>query len=110
MAQKKSTGKKIEDRSVRSNMNALIGICACVALILAIVIFVINAIVSGLKLESAGTVMGILNLVKDIALGLVVCLSAYYYARSKKTEFKVVVYVCIGIYVIMAIVGCVISL
>lgn len=103
MAKKKSTGKKIEDRSVRSNMNALIGICACVVLILAIVIFVVNLILN--LLEVSSKVVGILNLIKDIALGIVVCLSAYYYARSKKTEFKIVIYVCIGIYVVTAIAG-----
>lgn len=103
MAKKKSTGKKIEDRSVRSNMNALIGICACVVLMLAIVIFVVNLILN--LLEVSSKVVGILNLIKDIALGIVVCLSAYYYARSKKTEFKIVIYVCIGIYVVTAIAG-----
>ncbi len=108
MAQKKSTGKKIEDRSVRSNMNAFIGICSCVVLILAIVIYVINLILN--LLEVSSTAVGILNLIKDIALGLVVTLSAYYYARSKKTEFKIVVYVCIGIYWVMMIVGHAISL
>lgn len=108
MAQKKSTGKKIEDRSVRSNMNALIGICSCVVLILAIVIYVINLILN--LVEASSTAVGILNLIKDIALGIVVTLSAYYYARSKKTEFKVVIYVCIGIYWVMMIVGHAISL
>ncbi len=108
MAQKKSTGKKIEDRSVRSNMNALIGICSCVVLILAIVIYVINLILN--LVEASSTAVGILNLIKDIALGIVVTLSAYYYARSKKTEFKVVIYVCIGIYWVMMIIGHAISL
>lgn len=108
MAQKKSTGKKIEDRSVRSNMNALIGICSCVVLILAIVIYVINLILN--LVEASSTAVGILNLIKDIALGIVVTLSAYYYARSKKTEFKIVIYVCIGIYWVMMIVGHAISL
>ena len=108
MAQKKSTGKKIEDRYVRSNMNALIGICSCVVLILAIVIYVINLILN--LVEASSTAVGILNLIKDIALGIVVTLSAYYYARSKKTEFKVVIYVCIGIYWVMMIIGHAISL
>lgn len=108
MAQKKSTGKKIEDRSVRSNMNALIGICSCIVLILAIVIYVINLILN--LVEASSTAVGILNLIKDIALGIVVTLSAYYYARSKKTEFKVVIYVCIGIYWVMMIIGHAISL
>ncbi len=108
MAQKKSTGKKIEDRSVRSNMNALIGICSCVVLILAIVIYVINLILN--LVEASSTAVGILNLIKDIALGIVITLSAYYYARSKKTEFKVVIYVCIGIYWVMMIIGHAISL
>lgn len=110
MAKKKSTTKKIEDRSVRSNMNALIGISACVALILAIVIFVINTILGLVELQAGGKVMGILNLVKDIALGFAVCLSAYYYARGKKQNFKIVVFVCIAIYVVMALVGTIINL
>ena len=110
MAKKKSTGKKIEDRSVRSNMNAFIGICSCVVLILAIVLFVINLILDLVNGEAYGKVIGALNLIKDIALGLVVTLSAYYFARSKKTEFKVVIYVCIGIYWVMMILGHAISL
>ena len=39
MAKKKSTAKKVEDRSVRANMSALIGVCACVAIVLAIISF-----------------------------------------------------------------------
>ena len=44
MAKKKSTSQKVENRSVRSNMNALIGLCSCIAIILAIVIFVVKLI------------------------------------------------------------------
>ena len=44
MAKKKSTAKKVEDRSVRANMSALIGVCACVAIVLAIIIFFVNMI------------------------------------------------------------------
>ena len=56
MAKKKSTSKKVEDRSVRSNMNALIGLSACVVMILAIVIFIVNLILNALD-QSGGTVI-----------------------------------------------------
>ncbi len=104
MAKKKSTSKKVEDRSVRANMNALIGLSACIVLILAIVIFVVNLILNALEM-GGGWPMKIVNLVKDIALGVVICLSAYYYVRNKRTEFKVVVFVCMGIYIVMACLG-----
>ncbi len=104
MAKKKSTSKKVEDRSVRSNMNALIGLSACVVMILAIVIFIVNLILNALD-QSGGTVMSVMNLIKDIALGVAVCLSAYYYARSKKKAFRITVYVCILVYIILVFLG-----
>ena len=104
MAKKKSTSKKVEDRSVRSNMDALIGLSACVVMILAIVIFVVNLILNAIN-QSGGVVMNVMNLIKDIALGLAVCLSAYYYARRKKKGFRITVYVCIIVYVILVFVG-----
>ncbi|MDE5549409.1 MAG: hypothetical protein K2J13_04060 [Clostridia bacterium] len=104
MAKKKSTSKKVEDRSVRSNMNALIGLSACVVIVLAIVIFVVNLILKALDL-SGGKVMGVMNLIKDIALGVAVCLSAYYYARGKKKGFRITVFVCIIAYIVLAIVA-----
>ena len=104
MAKKKSTSKKVEDRSVRSNMNALIGLSACVVMILAIVIFIVNLILNAVN-QSGGVVMSVMNLIKDIALGLAVCLSAFYYARSKKKAFRITVYVCIVIYIVLVLVG-----
>ena len=69
MAKKKSTAKKVEDRSVRANMSALIGVCACVAIVLAIIIFFVNMILQLLDVNG-GRAMGILNLIKDITLAL----------------------------------------
>ena len=100
---KKSTSQKIEERSVRSNANALIGFSACIALILSVAIFVINFIL-GLFNADLGTIMTILVLIKDIALGIAIGLSSYYYARNKKKGFKITVYVCMILYVIFAIV------
>lgn len=104
MAKKKSTSKKIEDRSVKANMNALIGLCACVVMILAIVIFIVNLILDAVD-QSGGVVMSVMNLIKDIALGIVVCLAAFYFARNKKKAFKITVYVCIIVYIILAFLG-----
>lgn len=109
MAKKKSTSQKVENRSVRSNMNALIGLCSCIAIILAIVIFVVKLIFDAANL-SAGSIPGILNLIKDIALGIAVCLAAYYYARSKSKGFRITVFICIIVYIILAVVGGVIAL
>ncbi|MDE6276142.1 MAG: hypothetical protein K2M75_06365 [Clostridia bacterium] len=103
---KKKTSQKVENRSVRSNMNALIGLCSCVAIVLAIVIFIVSLILNAVGV-SGGWPMRILNLVKDIALGIGICLSAYYYARGKKKWFRITVFVCIIIYIILAILGCV---
>ncbi len=115
MAKKKSTAKKVEDRSVRANMNALIGVSACVAIVLAIIIFFVNMIInllnsSGTIQINAGRALGILNLIKDIALGVAVCLAAYYYARGKKQGFRILVFACIIIYIVMAVVGFAIAL
>ena len=104
MAKKKSTAKKVENRSVRSNMNALIGVCASIAIVLAIIIFIVNLILQQVD-GNGGTIMSVMNLIKDIALGIAVCLSAYYYARSKKQWFRITVFVCIIIYAILAILG-----
>ena len=109
MDKKKSTAKKVEDRSVRANMSALIGVCACVAIVLAIIIFFVNMILQLLDVNG-GRAMGILNLIKDITLGIAVCLSAYYYARGKKQWFKALLFACIIIYVVMAIVGFAVAL
>ncbi|MDE6189804.1 MAG: hypothetical protein K2G37_05925 [Clostridia bacterium] len=104
MAKKKSTSEKIESRSVRSNVDRLIGFSACIALILAIVMFVVNLILGAIKAD-LGIITAIMGLVKDIALGIAVCLNAYYYARNKKKGFKITVYVCIVLYAIFAIFG-----
>lgn len=106
MAKKKSTAQKVENRSVRSNMNVLIGVCSCIAIVLAIVIFIVNLILNAVN-QNGGVVMNVLNLVKDIALGIAVCLGAYYYARGKKKWFRILVYVCIIVYIVLAILGCV---
>lgn len=104
MAKKKSTSKKVENRSVRSNMNALIGLSSCVVIVLAIVIFAVNLILKAVN-QSGGRIMGVMNLIKDVALGIAVCLSAYYYARGKKKGFRITVFVCIIVYIILAIVA-----
>lgn len=103
MAKKKSTSRKVEDRSVRSNMNALIGLSSCVVIVLAIVLYVVTLILR-LANQSGGRIMGVLNLVKEIALGIAICLSAYYYARGKKKGFRITVFVCIILYIVLAIV------
>lgn len=115
MAKKKSTASKVENRSVRANMNALIGVCACVAIVLAIVIFIVTMIINLLNKADKinindGGILGILGLIKDIALGIAVCLSAYYYARGKQKSFKIVVFTCIILYIVFVIVGFAVSL
>ena len=107
MAKKKSTAQKVENRSVRANMNALIGLCSCIAIVLSVVITIVTAIMQWANASATiggKDVVSILKLIELIALNIAVCLGAYYYARNKVKWFKITVFVAIIISILLAII------
>ncbi len=104
MAKKKSTAEKVENKSVRANMNDLIGFSSCIAIIISVIITILSAIFKHVDITVGNvSLAGIFNLIQTIALSVAVCLSAYYFARRRVKWFRITVYVCIIIYIILAV-------
>ena len=88
--------------------HSIIGLCCATAIVLAILIVAVNLILQLLKVNSS--VVGIMELIKNIAVAVAVCLGAYNYSRGQKKGVRTLIIVCIIIYLILTIVWGIVAL
>ena len=88
--------------------HSIIGFCCATAIVLAILIVAVNLILQLVKVNSRS--VGIMELIKNIAVAVAVCLGAFNYSRGQKKGVRTLIIVCIIIYLILTIVWGVVAL
>ena len=97
--QSNSTGKR---GSVVSTGN-IINLLACIAICVSVVVYVINLIVNAVDGQS--TVGTILTTIKDICVVIALGFPTLMYARGKKQWVKLIIYVLLAVFLVLAILG-----
>lgn len=88
-----------------NDRNYFVRLCCFVALVLASLLMIFDALESAEILKLGANVSNILNLIKDVALLLGVAFGAYAFAKSlKKTGWMVVYWVALLVYIAFAII------
>ena len=95
-----STGKT---GSVVSTGN-IINLLACIAICVSVVVYVVNLIVNAVdgSLRTVGTV---LTTIKDICVVIALGFPTLMYARGKKQWVKLIIYVLLAVFLVLAILG-----
>ena len=98
--QSNSTGKR---GSVVSTGN-IINLLACIAICVSVVVYVVNLIVNAVD-GSLGTVGTVLTTIKDICVVIALGFPTLMYARGKKQWVKLIIYVLLSVFLVLAILG-----
>ena len=100
--------RKRDVSTTGTGSRSIIGLCCATAIVLAILIVAVNLILQLVKASS--TIVGVMELIKNIAVAIAVCLGAYNYSRGQKKGVRTLIIVCIIIYAILTIVWGVIGI
>ena len=99
--QSNSTGKR---GSVISTGN-LINLLACVAICVSVVVYIVNLIVSAVNDGGLGVVGTVMTTIKDICVVIALGVPTLMYARGKKQWVKLIIYVLLVVFLVLAILG-----
>lgn len=92
-----------------SKKNSLLNLASVIAIIIAIVVWILLIVNNYTKLDFISQFAGILAKIKDVCLAFVVLICALSYASGmKKGTMKTIIYVCCAVFLVLAIVGVVI--
>lgn len=95
-----ATGKK---GNVVSTSN-IINLLACIAICVSVVVYVVNLILNAVD-GSLGTVGMVLTTIKDICVVVALGVPTLFYARGKKQWVKLIIYVLLVVFLVLAILG-----
>ncbi len=98
--QRPAAGKK---GNILSTGN-IINLAACVAICVSVVVFVVNLILNAVN-GSLGTVGTVLTTIKDICVVVALGLPALSYAHGKKKWVRIVIYILLVVFLVLAILG-----
>ena len=82
-----------------------INLCCFIALGLAALLIFINNVLPLIGVNMSGTLIGVLALIKDIALLLGIAFGAYRFARAHGKTWVIIYWIAIALYVASAICG-----
>ena len=102
MAKKKSSSSS-KSNSDRSDWLAFSRVLAFIALVLAIVVLIVTAILMWTN-SSWGSV-GILYLIKDLALIGAILIPAWYFVKPKTKVWRIIYIICVVIVIVFAVLG-----
>ena len=103
MANKKKSNNTGKTGSVISTGN-LINLLACIAICVSVVVYIVNLILSAVD-GDMGTVGMVMTTIKDICVVIALGIPTLMYARGKKQWVKLIIYVLLVVFLVLAILG-----
>ena len=92
-------------RSEYAARNDLVRLCCYVALVLAGVLLIITNLLPLCGVEITGRIIGVMNMIKDIALLIGIVFAAYSFARAHGKVTTIIFWIALAIYVACVICG-----
>lgn len=96
--------KKSGSSSTRSDLLSFSRVLAFIVLVLAVVILIVLSILRLTDNKSWGGI-GILSLIKDLALIGAIAIPAFYFVKPKKQAWRIIYWICLVIIIVAAVFG-----
>lgn len=84
----------------------IINLTACVAICVSVVVYIVSLILANVGAQGEfATTMKILKTIKDLCVCVALGIPAFYYTKGKKKWVRILIYVLLIIFIILAILG-----